>query len=524
MVLANDFNPRKVGAVLLGLIFVFALSQAYWTGATAAPGLFTEESRSGMLAMLFLAGLSAAEIFTAKLAGVLVLGATRILGIVPCLFVPIIMMRLPWEVFPIVLAVLAVWLLLSVSTHSLASAMFEDESSARLVADFSLAGLALLTPAINSANRLFGGAPIDWHWLALSPAYGPWLLITQPGSAAWTRVLVSAGWSALFSFLFFAGAAFILKRSWKAQTVGPTAGPAWLQPFLQWLRNRQRRRAANLLEISPYAWLVARDFRPVLAAWIALGIVLGAWTIGLWNWSRFWLLPLNFWITCVFLSEVVRFLVHYLAAKQIGYDRVSGGLEILLTTSLSLEEMLGGIEEVVRRYIRPLNIVVGMVMAAFFAAGFWARSWTSGALATYLIIWTLVAVFGPWTGRGFWVGFWVSLHTGRPGYALRRRLLQYTGFISAAFQLYINFNKLIKFPYGTSTELWVVGVVGAAFAVALPFGFRQDRKQRRALRQMIFEDLRAVAAEPPPSPDDPRLKKWNPSEPLYRRPAEKILV
>jgi hypothetical protein len=153
-----------------------------------------------------------------------------------------------------------------------------------------------------------------------------------------------------------------------------------------------------------------------------------------------------------------------------------------------------------------------------------ARKWTGEALTTYVAVWCAVGFFGPWTGRGYYTAFWVSLHTGRPGFALRKRVLQYGGLTAVGVQFLVHYKKLIGFPFGTNLEYLFVLGAGAFVLVLLPFGFRQDLQQTRKLRQMIFEEMRHVASEPIPPPESPALKAWNPAEPFYRPRPEKILV
>jgi hypothetical protein len=114
------------------------------------------------------------------------------------------------------------------------------------------------------------------------------------------------------------------------------------------------------------------------------------------------------------------------------------------------------------------------------------------------------------------------LNTGRPAIALQKFLWQGGGILSALIQAILNANKLTKIPYGSEFELLIGGLIAGvllAFAIAA-----RTSTKKQDHREKILSDMREIAAEPMPAPDDPRLKHWNPSTRLFKDERERILV
>lgn len=521
--LSRDDDPRKLGGYLFNILILLGLGHILVSTRGVCGRFFTQERRDKTLGLLFLTRLGPAEIMLGKATGVALSILYPLLGILPGLAVSFLMGGIGSALLGAAITTLFALLALALSLKLMTSVLCEDENAAETFADVTLLVLALGIPGLSALNEFLTGTPLDSGWLVLSPAYGPWQLLDGERESFAREIQLANGIASLYALLFLVLAYLGLKRAWRDEVEGTIHQPGSLRARLfDSFREWQRRRARNWLEANPYSWLLARDSRPALLSWGCVLFVLALWVIGLWHWTAFWLIPLNFWATSLILSASVQLMIHYLAAKQIAEDRKSGGLELILTSGLSVEEILSGQEQVIRRHARPLQFALGLIMAIFFMLGLFTREWSQETFASYFGLWVIVAALGPWaTPKNSWNSFWLSLNTGRTGYAFRKGFWQQAWALILVFQLYVNRDSLSSFPTGDYGELALVWFLAAAVPLVMFFTTLGDKKKEK-----VAACLRRIAQEPIPDPADPRLKKWDGHQPFSweEEPEEKILV
>jgi hypothetical protein len=170
----------------------------------------------------------------------------------------------------------------------------------------------------------------------------------------------------------------------------------------------------------------------------------------------------------------------------------------------------------VRRYSRPLFAFFGILAAVFFVTGLASRPLYGLALMNYVVIWSIVIFFGPWCDvNAYRTAFWVSLNTGRPGFAMRKHLWQKFSFAGLYLQVFLNRNKLGNIPSGSFEETCVVLILAACLLLGLFFYKMGWTRVDPALEKKALKYLRAIAAEPVPELNDPRLKGWDQKKPLF---------
>src|SRR4029079_3305140 len=123
---------REVGRFLYLALFGFGLWQATMGPRELATELFAEERRSGTLGFLYLTGLNSLEIYGAKLSTGFLIAFNRILALLPCLLLPFVMRAIRWDGYVATVETLFSWTLLCLSMRVFSSAIFDDESAARL--------------------------------------------------------------------------------------------------------------------------------------------------------------------------------------------------------------------------------------------------------------------------------------------------------------------------------------------------------------------------------------------------------
>ncbi len=528
LVFCLDFSlARKVGAFLNGLILVGALIEILITAPLGAQ-LFADERRNNTLGLIFSTGITGTEVLIGKLAALLIVPLSRLLTLVPCLMILPLMRAVTPQTCVAMIITILVLLALVLGIHLFASLIFEELSSARTFADLFILLLLGFAPAVNFLNSYFAGAPLDRLWLCLSPAYAPWVLFQIPTPHELTYVYLSNLTSAVVAALLFIASAVIVARVWREQTTGTTT-PLAINLFSTF-RNRRRRLARPLLDASPYQWLIYRDFRPMLTSTIFLGTIAIIWLLGLWNWGTAWLVPLNFWATLLLIGISIRWMTNYIACKQIGLDRSSGTLELLLTSPLHVGDIISGQENALRKYVRPLFFSIAALHLLFFILGLIFHPLSPSALRNYILIAFIVAVLGPWFNfQQHWNSFWIALNTGRPGFAMRQHLWQKGAYFWIYFQIFIHRDKLSNIPSGSLAETIVISIAIAGLILGYflyRVGWTSDWQAYVKIRNLSIEHMRPIAAEPLPDINDPRVKKWNTKEPLFHPPPEneKILV
>src|SRR5439155_15434327 len=145
-----------------------------------AAGVFAQERREQTLGLLFLSGLSAAEVFVSKLLSAAVLVFGDLLAMAPLLALPFLMGGISFELFIETICCLLNLLLFILAVSLLGSILAEDEGVALLIAGGLAVALCLGPPAVYEAEKYFSSSAraSDW-WFRISPAYGPYLVWTR---------------------------------------------------------------------------------------------------------------------------------------------------------------------------------------------------------------------------------------------------------------------------------------------------------------------------------------------------------
>lgn len=479
--------------------------------------LFSQERRNNTLSLLFLSGLNAGEIFLSKLLGVALMAFYDLLALLPFFALPFVLGGVQITQFLSAACFLPNLLLFTLAVSMLASILFDDESTASTTAWVIAAGLCLIPMAIYFTGRLFSGPlSVSNTWLLFSPAYGPYLVFKafKGGSGAdfWINSFITFA----YSLTALGMAARILSATWRERPNSSFRRNClcrcrdWIRGTAAW-RQALRRRWLNQ---NPFVWLSARDRRPMLTAWTWVIGFTCTWLVCLLAWPKAWPSVANFLISAAVLNWSLGSVYLYAAAKRIGEDRRSGAMELLLTTPLSVEQIVEGSKAALHYQFRPLFRIVLGINLALLATGFLVRGWTRLALAVYLLCWMIVlsltfASFLKTTPQAMWI----SLNCARPGYAARKASGPAWVWIYGGYILFRERPYVSGFPTGSVAELFVTFCVMALIAMAFVAGW-EGKTQSRELK----EHFRAIAQEPVPDPSDARFKSWDVSKrfPLSR--------
>ena len=496
-------------------LFAVALYLAAIRPAQHAAGLFAEERRNQTLGLIYLTGIGSLELFVTKFFSGVLLASSELLALVPFIALPFLSGGVSLHLFLATAACLPTLLLFTMSVTIMISILCTDESQALAWITAVIAAISVVTPLIHSVGIFVAGTPpFSNVWLALSPAYAPYLVFTNFATTGANLLWPTIGLTWVWSLMFILTAAWLLPREWRDD---PDTGS------LARLKNRyseRLRRSANsprleaLLNANPFQWLVEQNRTPVRGALSACGGIMALWLLGWAVWKGDWPSPANLYATAFVLVMLVDMFQLNAPAQHIAAHRRDCMFELLLTTPLQPREIVDGQIQGAIRQFRPLRRTLCTLFAIMAAGGLLTRPWTWRALASYFLIWALLVL---WAGtnrrRTLPLILWVALNSGRGPWAVMR-----SHYRAGVWLInFYNFRNLFRslgagpatFPSGSEVELFIFLAIGLVALILVAAAAASDKPQPHA---RLIDEMRAIVQEPVPSPRDPRFRKWKVKE------------
>ena len=503
------------------ILFVSAGAFASWKTLSLTMSAFAEERRNGTLELLFLAGLSAWEVFLMKLIGGMARVAMHLIGILPFQAFPFLAGGLSGELFVSTIAVLALGVFFVFAAGALGSALCREDEHALTVALLIIGSIgafplvAAYGGAFFSAPSAFSVASVSADWLWICPGYLAVLVLDQlrsfSAAEVWDSGLATLGWGAALLLVAFR----MVRGSGQEDRTIVERLRSRLAARWRGSSSAGRRLRSQWLDCDPSAWLVLRDRGTTKLIWSFLGflgILSGCFC---WFLGTVWLTPGAVYLLAVVCLVGLSWLSLYTVGRRIGEDRRSGVLELLLTTGLSSKEIVEGQRRGVRRMFRP--VIMGVFRALFLLSlgSLLLRGEVSGwAWLSFLLAWVALSCFT----RGYSYAdihvMWISLNSARPAFSVSKA---FGGLLAQLWVFPLLFmygdDFLIRFPSGSGVELvffCASGLIGFA-VIVLPKvwpSFFRDASMADMEKRLIAE-FRSIAAEPVPEKSDPRFKGWN---------------
>lgn len=513
-----------LGPPLFGTLSFLSFLFAALAGVTHSADSVSAEKREGTLGLLFLTDLRGFDVAFGKLAASSLSAIYGLLATFPVLALTLMLGGVTAGEYWRMVLVLANLLLLSLGLGLWMSAL-STESKRAAVATFFLGAAALFLLPLGA---WLTAAVLVWpshdeslidYTLAEVGLKSAWAWMTPIAGYRWAfdsdyRTHAGDFWRSQMFTIGLAGLSLVaasrrLPRCW--QEGAAEAGPGGRRAALErWRFPTPDRRAAfrrHLLELNPAAWLAGRHWlRPVLVWFFLLSsatlflLLAGLFGHDWWNEG-------TYLITSVLLHLVLKVWIASEAPRQFHDDRGSGAMELLLSTPLTVRELLHGrLLSLRRQFGGPVLLV--LACDTLFLTGFMAESWGAGNFISntseqvyWLIFWLLRMAFLVFDGLTLaWLGLWTGMTARgrRPvlGALTRGLVLPWLGCL-ALFPLTL---MAIKSYSGPVVDQFMMPLLLTAW---LLIGAGNNRYWIRHVRARLEPRFREFATERP----DPR-RRW----------------
>ncbi len=369
-------QPAEVSKTLFLALGIMALGFSLLAGIFLTADCLSEEKREGTLGLLFLTDLRGYDVVLGKLIATSVHSMYGLLAIFPVLALPLMMGGVTGGEFWRMVLVLAVTLFLSLSMGMVVSAAVRESRRAMAGTFLGMLLLAGLPWAVWSLGEVLFGTWKPTLLLSPSPiktfiyALDSYYRVGRGAVEFWgsLQTVLALGLGCLIL------AAILLPRACQEQAGSPPdtrgAGRPGARGSARDVSHVARPRA--LLETNPYLWLASRTRPADVFTTIIFGLVLLLWfcslaasVVGIGGRRS----GEEAFVICLFsayaLHQVAKYHVAVEATRQLGEDRQSGALELLLITPLGEARVLSGQEralELRSRSVKLLLVLVNLCM------------------------------------------------------------------------------------------------------------------------------------------------------------------
>ncbi len=411
-VLYTDKPPHEVAMGLFCTLTGSAVLYSLLSGVRATADCLGEERREGTLGLLFLTDLKGYDIVLGKLVAGSLNAFYSVAAAVPMLAIPILMGGITLAEFGRMALVAVNTLFFSLSLGVFISSFTRSAQRSRVLTLVLLLVLAAVLPACDAVMSLYGKPPkAEWLLLLPSPGYAFYRALAASYKLAPLSFWISIATTHVLGWFALLLASIITPHTWQDRPAGVNS-LQWRERWLLWTYGNMDERATfrqRLLDRNAFFWLAARGRLKPAAVWAFLGLVGCIWVWGLAKSGRDWLdvgvylttaIGLNLFLRCWFCAE---------ATRQLAEDRKAGTLELLVTTPLSVREILDGQWLALQRqFLGPVLAVLGIECVFMFATLYdsqteadrlsWAALYILGMLT---MVMDLAALF--------WVSLWQAL-------------------------------------------------------------------------------------------------------------------
>ena len=202
-------------------------------------------------------------------------------------------------------------------------------------------GLPLLESFLESRKLIPSG---EATFLIGCPPYSFWLAFESQFGTRAARFWQSVALLHFFGWCGILFASRIVTHTWQDKAATPR-GARWRERWQLWsFGDALERRVFRtlLLEGNPILWLAGRNRLKYSYVWGFLGVCGCLWLWGLARNGPEWLDEANYIFTALVLHTVFKLWLASEACQRFQEDRNLGALELLLSTPMTIKEIIGG--------------------------------------------------------------------------------------------------------------------------------------------------------------------------------------
>lgn len=476
-------SPSGAGQVIFATLTGFAMFICLFCGLRATADCISKEKRDGTLGLLFLTDLRGYDVVLGKLAANSLGIFYALLAIVPVLGLPLLMGGVSPGEFARVSLVCVNTMLMSLSVGILVSTLNRDARKAIGAAALILILLAAAAPAVGAILQHHFRKPAmaqPFYWA--SPWYG-YMAAFDANKGMLRGLYASMSVAAGVGIISLIAACWFIPRSWQDRAVVARSSGfrAWCHRMDFGTESERVRLRGELLDVNPFLWLTARGSLRYKTIWLVLFVLAALWLWGYYKFKRDWLNEGIFMSTAFILHVLLKGWVTTEASRSLADQREQGTLELLLSTPLSVREILRGQALALQRmFLGPTVLILGLDIILFM--GCMAKLVGNNDRDEMMIVWLagvimlladIVAIY--------WVGMWQGLvapNAQKASTATAMRILVLP---------WIIFLIMISMHAAGNSNLSFGGVVSYWFFISLVVDFAFGAHARNALLEQFRE-------------------------------------
>jgi ABC-type transport system involved in multi-copper enzyme maturation permease subunit len=415
--------PQEMALALFCMLTGSAALYCLLSGVGFTADCLSEEKREGTLGLLFLTDLRGYDVVFGKLVAASMNGFYAVLAVVPILALPLLLGGVTPGEFGRMALVAVNTLFFSLALGIAVSTLSRSPRKAMAMTFALILIFTAVLPACGAWRSLRAGTPqVGRGWLLASAGFSYYRALDQPynlqAQEFWWSLAVIHG----LGWIFLVLASVIAPRVWQERPVGAQR-LRWRDRWHGWSygnlaeRTEFRRR---LLDRGAYFWLSARARLGPAYVWAVLGLIACGWTWGLARSRLNWLDQATYVLTGLLLNLLLKVWFGLEAGRRLAEDRKQGALELLLSTPLTVQDILHGQWLALKRQFLGPVLVTLLVFFLFMLAAssdamllensedraLWILLWAAGMV---MLLADLAALY--------WVGMWKALTAKNPARA-----------------------------------------------------------------------------------------------------------
>jgi hypothetical protein len=486
--------PQNVAQVLFGVLTSCATLSAFLSGLRDTADCLSGEKREGTLGLLFLTDLRGYDVVIGKMGANSINAFYGILAVLPIFGVPLLMGGITFGEFGRMALVAINALFFSLSLGMCISAFSRSSRKSAATTFLLLLFFSGLLPALGGyimylrSSTLF---PPVFFWPSAGFTYfRAWEYFYKlgPDDFWWSLVTVHAlGW------FFLIVASIAAPRSWKDRPPG-IRKLRWRERWLLWSHGSSAERHAfrkRLLDQNAFFWLAARSRLKPACVWAVLGLLGCVWAWGVGKFHQEFLNPAAYLLTGLVLNLMLKSWVAAEAGRQLAEDRKLGALELLLSTPMTIRDILRGQLLALRRqFLGPLLLTLVTIFVFMWATLREPDTEDMRSLVRLLCIGGMVMIVADLIAF-YWVGMWQALTAKNPNRAASASIARILILPSLGWALIVLIAVLSSMRGGQNYESWPHMLLGLWFGLGLvvDIGFSV------AARRKLLAEFRLAAVQ-----------------------------